>query len=47
VDIDTTLGYSLERLRSSPELTARDHIRGFVFDPEDGSLREVDPQPAG
>ena len=28
------------RARSSP---ARDHIRGFVFDPEDGSLREVQP----
>ena len=46
-DVDATLHHSLERLRSSPELPARDHIRGFVFDPEDGSLREVDPPPAG
>jgi hypothetical protein len=28
-------------LRSSPELPARDHIRGFIFDPESGALREV------
>jgi carbonic anhydrase len=42
-DVEDTLRHSLERLRSAPELPARDHIRGFVFDPEDGSLREVDP----
>ena len=24
----------------SPELTARDHVRGFIFDPETGALRE-------
>src|SRR3954454_12606945 len=42
-DIDATLRNSLERLRSLPELVAHDHVRGFVFDPEDGSLREVDP----
>jgi carbonic anhydrase len=40
-DIDSTLRHSLFRLRSSPELKARDHIRGFVFDPETGRLREV------
>jgi len=43
-DIDETLRQSLERLRSSPELPARDHIRGFVFDPESGALREVQEQ---
>ena len=42
-DIDETLRGSLQRLRTSPELPHRDHIRGFVFDPEDGSLRELDP----
>ena len=42
-DVEATLRHSLTRLRSIPELPARDHIRGFVFDPEDGSLREVDP----
>jgi carbonic anhydrase len=40
-DVEDTLRHSLERLRSSPELVHRDHIRGFVFDPEDGTLREV------
>jgi carbonic anhydrase len=41
-DIEATLRGSLERLRAARELPHRDHIRGFVFDPEDGSLREVD-----
>src|SRR4051812_44052765 len=35
-DIEAALRHSLARLRSSPELPARDHIRGFVFDPESG-----------
>jgi carbonic anhydrase len=42
-DIDATLSASLERLRTSPELPHRDHIRGFVFDPETGGLREIAP----
>ena len=47
-DVEETLHHSLERLRNSPELPARDHIRGFIFDPEDGSLRELDaPVDAG
>jgi carbonic anhydrase len=41
-DVDETLRGSLRRLRATPELPARDHIRGFVFDPETGGLREVD-----
>jgi carbonic anhydrase len=40
-DIEATLRRGLARLRSSPELPARDHIRGFIFDPETGALREV------
>jgi carbonic anhydrase len=40
-DVEETLRHSLLRLRSSRELPARDHIRGFVFDPETGALREV------
>jgi len=40
-DVEATLQASLARLRSAPELPARDHVRGFVFDPEDGSLREL------
>jgi carbonic anhydrase len=41
-DLEATLRDGLERLRSSPELPARDQIRGFIFDPEDGTLRQVD-----
>lgn len=40
-DVEATLRDSLERLRKSPELPHRDQIRGFVFNPEDGTLREV------
>src|SRR3954462_1029710 len=40
-DLEATLGNSLERLRSAPELPHRDHIRGFIFDPETGKLREL------
>jgi carbonic anhydrase len=40
-DVEETLQHSLARLRSAPELPARDHIRGFVFNPETGELREV------
>lgn len=45
-DVEATLRHSLTRLRSSPELPARGHIRGFVFDPETGTLREVKDTPA-
>jgi carbonic anhydrase len=41
-DVDATLRAGLARLRSSPELLAREQIRGFVFDPESGAVREVD-----
>jgi carbonic anhydrase len=41
-DVEKTLRDSLARLRASPELPAREHIRGFVFDPETGALREVE-----
>jgi carbonic anhydrase len=40
-DVEATLRHSLVRLRASRELPARDHIRGLVFDPETGTLREV------
>jgi carbonic anhydrase len=40
-DVEATLRDSLTRLRASRELPARDHVRGFVFDPETGRLREV------
>src|SRR5580704_15932461 len=44
-DVEATLRHGLLRLRSSPELPVRDRIRGFVFDPESGTLREVEPTP--
>ena len=44
-DIEATLRDSLVQLRSSPELPARDHIRGLIFDPESGLLREIEPAP--
>jgi carbonic anhydrase len=40
-DLDATLRHTLTRLRASPELSNRERIRGFVFDPETGALREV------
>ncbi|MDX6697310.1 MAG: carbonic anhydrase [Solirubrobacteraceae bacterium] len=40
--LDDAVRDTLHRLRASRELRARDHIRGFVFDPESGRLREVD-----
>jgi carbonic anhydrase len=40
-DVDQALRDGLARLRSSDELARRDQIRGFVFDPETGRLREV------
>ncbi|HMJ95118.1 MAG TPA: carbonic anhydrase [Thermoleophilaceae bacterium] len=46
-DIDATLRASLTRLRATIELPARDQIRGFVFNPETGALREVTADPAG
>jgi carbonic anhydrase len=40
-DTEATLRHGLARLRAAPELKVRDRIRGFIFDPETGSLREV------
>ena len=40
-DLEATLREGLKHLRSRSELPARDHIRGFIFDPESGQLREL------
>ena len=40
-NLEKTLEESLSRLRSSAHLQVRDSIRGFVFDPKGGTLREV------
>ncbi len=41
-DLDANVRQSLGRLRTSPFLAHRDHIRGFVYDVDTGALREVD-----
>jgi carbonic anhydrase len=40
-DVESTLRHSLQRLRSSRELPQREQVRGLVFNPETGALREV------
>jgi carbonic anhydrase len=40
-DLEQTLRESLERLRTSPELIARDRVRGLIYDPEDDSVEEI------
>jgi carbonic anhydrase len=39
-DVEQALREGLLRLRQSPELPHREHISGFVFDPETGRLRK-------
>jgi carbonic anhydrase len=39
-DVEQALREGLLRLRRSPELPHREHISGFVFDPETGRLRK-------
>jgi carbonic anhydrase len=41
-DLEQTLRDGVERLRASPELPYRESIRGFIFDPETGRVREPD-----
>ena len=43
-DVEKALRASLARLRCSRELRFREHIRGFIFNPENGQLREVKAQ---
>jgi carbonic anhydrase len=45
-DLDETLRDALERLRTAPELPARERVRGYVFAPATGALRELDPSGA-
>jgi carbonic anhydrase len=40
-DLESTLRGTLARLRSAGELPRRGQIRGLIFDPETGALREV------
>ena len=41
-DLEGTLRRGLEQLRSSLALPHRESIHGFVYDPENGSLRRVE-----
>jgi len=41
-EVEAALTHSLVRLRESRELPLRDRVRGFIFDPETGALREVE-----
>jgi carbonic anhydrase len=41
VDVDLSVRRALERVRAHPFLPARDHVRGFVYDVDNGALREV------
>jgi carbonic anhydrase len=40
-DLEAALRDGIERLRASEKLVARDRIRGLVFDPASGELREA------
>jgi carbonic anhydrase len=42
-DLDADVRSSIARIRSSPFLPHRDAVRGFVYEVETGSLREVPP----
>jgi carbonic anhydrase len=41
VDLDADVRKTVARIRESPYLPHRDHVRGFVFDVKTGRLREV------
>jgi carbonic anhydrase len=40
-DIDAEVLASIARIHASPFLSAKDHVRGFVYDVKTGRLREV------
>jgi carbonic anhydrase len=42
-DLDADVRQSIRRVRSSPFIPHRDHVRGFVYDVDDHTLREVAP----
>jgi carbonic anhydrase len=41
-DVDADVRQSIARVRHSPFLLHRDHVRGFVYDVDTGALREVE-----
>lgn len=46
-DLEAALREGLARLRESPELVARDRVRGLIYDPESGDLEDVEGTPPG
>jgi carbonic anhydrase len=40
-DLDADVRNSMQRIRTSPFIPHRDQVRGFVYDVETGTLREV------
>jgi carbonic anhydrase len=43
-DVEEALRAGLERLRTSPALPARGGIRGLIYNPEDGSLEDIEAE---
>jgi carbonic anhydrase len=43
-DLDSDVRSSIKRIKTSPFVPHRDHVRGFVYDVESGVLREVQEQ---
>ena len=41
-DVDADVRQSIARVRHSPFLLHRDHVRGFVYDVDTGLLREIE-----
>jgi carbonic anhydrase len=41
-DVEEALREGLERLRSAPELVARDRVRGLIYDPSSGELESLE-----
>ncbi len=40
-DLDVDVRSSMQRVRQSPYVPYRDHVRGFVYDVDTGVLREI------
>jgi carbonic anhydrase len=40
-DLDTDVRHSLARIQASPFIPVKSSVRGFVYDVQDGTLREV------
>ena len=43
-DLEAAMREGLERLRTSPELVARDRVRGLIYDPATEELESFEDQ---